>query len=117
VPRPVFVAHGFFHAKPVWHQRHVHVVPHSRWQPRKEFVSKPYVRVPESQRRPIVQQHMPAASGFSSQKREFVREQHRQKQWGNSVQRGHSFQQRGHSIQQRGNSGRGGGGGQRGHRG
>jgi hypothetical protein len=133
VPRPVFVAHGFFHAKPVWHQRHVHVVPHSRWQPRKEFVSKPYVRVPESQRRPIVQQHMPAASGFSSQKREFVREQHRQsrathgtpqvhKQWGNSAQRAHpiqqrgdSIQQRGHSIQQRGNSGRGGG--QRGHRG
>jgi hypothetical protein len=124
-PRPVFVTHTFFHAKPVWHTRHV-VVPHGHWQPRKHVVvSKPYVRVPESQRRPIVQQHMPAASGFSGQKREFVRQHQQQrapiqgapqvrKEWGG--QRGNSFQQRGNSgFQQRGNSGRGGG--QRGQRG
>jgi hypothetical protein len=36
---------------------------------------KPHVPVPESQRQPIVQQHnMPAASGFSNQRREFVRQ-------------------------------------------
>ena len=128
VPRPVFVTHThtFFHAKPVWHHRHV-VVPHGHWQPRKHVVvSKPYVRVPESQRRPIVQQHMPAASGFSGQKREFVRQQQRAPIQGapqvrREPERGHSWQergrpvQRGHGFQQRGNAGRGGG--QRGHRG
>lgn len=123
-PRPVYVTHGFFYAKPFWPQHHVHVVSRpvhvpqhvvvqtGRWQPRKQVVvSKPYVRVPESQRRPIVQQHMPAASGFSGQKREFVRQQQpqMQKQWGNSIG------ERGHSFQQRGNAGRGGG--QRGNRG
>ena len=125
-PRPVYVTHGFFYAKPFWPQHHVHVVSRpvhvpqhvvvqtGRWQPRKQVVvSKPYVRVPESQRRPIVQQHMPAASGFSGQKREFVRQQQpqmqTQRQWGNSMR------ERGHSFQQRGNAGRGGG--QRGNRG
>jgi len=123
-PRPVYVTHGFFYAKPFWPQHHVHVVSRpvhvpqhvvvqtGRWQPRKQVVvSKPYVRVPESQRRPIVQQHMPAASGFSGQKREFVRQQQPQmhKQWN------HSMGERGHSFQQRGNAGRGGG--QRGNRG
>jgi len=127
-PRPVFVTHGFFYARPMWPQKHVlvvnrpvHTSPHvvvsqGRWQPRKQVaVSRPYVRVPESQRRPIVQQHMPAASGFSGQKREFVRQQQphaqkpMQKQWGNSIG------ERGHSFQQRGNAGRGGG--QRGQRG
>ena len=125
-PRPVYVTHGFFYAKPFWPQHHVHVVSRpvhvpqhvvvqtGRWQPRKQVVvSKPYVRVPESQRRPIVQQHMPAASGFSGQKREFVRQQQpqmqMQKQWGNSAR------ERGHPIQQRGNAGHGGG--QRGNRG
>ena len=123
-PRPVYVTHGFFYAKPFWPQHHVHVVSRpvhvpqhvvvqtGRWQPRKQVVvSKPYVRVPESQRRPIVQQHMPAASGFSGQKRELVRQQQpqTQKQWG------HSMGERGHSFQQRGNAGRGGG--QRGNRG
>lgn len=116
VPRPVFVTHTFFHAKPVWQTRHV-VVPQGHWQPRKQVVvSKPYVRVPESQRRPIVQQHMPAASGFSGQKREFVRQQQpqAQKQWGNSSQR-RGDGQRGNSFQHRGDGGRGGG--QRGARG
>lgn len=123
-PRPVYVTHGFFYAKPFWPQHHVHVVSRpvhvpqhvvvqtGRWQPRKQVVvSKPYVRVPESQRRPIVQQHMPAASGFSGQKREFVRQQQPQMQ----KQRGNSIGERGHSFQQRGNAGRGGG--QRGNRG
>jgi len=64
-PRPVFLAHGFFHTKPDWHGRHVHVVNRGKWQPQKHVVVKPHVRVPESQRRPIVQQHMPAANGFS----------------------------------------------------
>jgi hypothetical protein len=62
-PRPVFLAHGFFHAKPDWPRRHIH----------KQVVVRPYVRVPEAQRRPIVQQHqrpivqqhMPAANAFS----------------------------------------------------
>ena len=85
-PRPVFVAHGFFYTKPDWHHRHVHVVHKpvhvhnhhvtpGKWQPQKHVVVKPYVPVPESQRQPIVQQrNMPAASGFSNQKREFVRQ-------------------------------------------
>lgn len=130
-PRPVFVTHGFFYARPMWPQKHVlvvnrpvHTSPHvvvsqGRWQPRKQVVvSRPYVRVPESQRRPIVQQHMPAASGFSGQKREFVRQQQpqMQRQWGHSNgERGHSFQQRGNASRGGGNAGRGGG--QRGNRG
>jgi hypothetical protein len=87
-PRPVLVAHGFFYTKPDWHRRHVHVVhkpvhvhqPHivpGKWRPQKHVVARPYVRVPESQRKPIVQQHhMPAASGFSNQKRQFASPQH-----------------------------------------
>jgi len=88
--RPVFVAHGFFYSKPDWHHRHVNVVHRpvhvqhhhghkvvpGKWQPHGKYatgvvkphggvtphvVSKPYVRVPESQRKPIVQQHMPVA--------------------------------------------------------
>jgi hypothetical protein len=116
----VYVTHGFFYAKPFWPQHHVHVVSRpvhvpqhvvvqtGRWQPRKQVVvSRPYVRMPESQRRPIVQQHMPAASGFSGQKREFIRQQ-----------QSPGARERGHSFQQRGNAGRGGhGGGQRGQRG
>jgi hypothetical protein len=89
-PRPVFVAHGFFYTKPDWYRRHVHVVHKpvhvqhhhvtpGKWQHHKHVVSKPYVRVPESQRQPIVQplhRHMPAASGFSSHKRDFVHRHH-----------------------------------------
>jgi hypothetical protein len=75
VPRPVFVAHTFHHHKP-HHWNHHHHQPH-------HVVVKPHVRVPEAQRKPIIQQHhviqqrppvvqhgqprhMPAASGFSS---------------------------------------------------
>jgi hypothetical protein len=100
-PYPVFLAHGFFYSAPDWHHRHVrvvhrpvhvhrhhaHVVP-GKWQHRAQVhriqgaTSKPFVRVPESQRRPIVsqpqpivsqQQSMPAANGFSRQNREAVR--------------------------------------------
>lgn len=87
-PYPVVVVRGFFYSQPDWHHHHVrvvhrpvyahpqhaHVVP-GKWQhrppayraPAHSTTVKPYVRVPESQRKPIVQQHqpMPAASGFS----------------------------------------------------
>ena len=86
---PVFVAHGFFFSKPDWHRRHVrvvhrpvhvhhhhqHVVP-GKWRHRNHVLVKPHVRVPEAQRQPIVQQHMPAVSGFSHQRKE-VREHRR----------------------------------------
>ena len=81
VARPVFLTHGFWYAKPYWPHRHVQVVHHpvhvhhhaqhvvpGKWQPRHiaaTAYTKPYVRVPESQRQPIVQQQMPAASGFT----------------------------------------------------
>jgi hypothetical protein len=82
--RPVFVTHTFFHAKPDWHRRHVHVVHRpahlhrhqyhqaipGKWQHSRGVVVKPHVRVPEAQRKPIVQQHMPAASGFSREVRQ-----------------------------------------------
>jgi uncharacterized membrane protein YgcG len=131
-PRPVYVAHGFFYSKPDWHRRHVHVahrpvhVQHhqvvpGRWQPAKQavvkphgFVSRPYVRVPESQRKPIVQQHMPAASGFTHKNP--PRQQHAEVQRGQSqgghVTGGHS--QRG-SPGQRGGYSQGGGRSQGGH--
>jgi hypothetical protein len=90
-PRPVYLTYGFFYTKPDWHRRHVHVVHrpvhihhHQRhvvpgkWQHRNQVVVKPHFRVPESQRRPIVQpQHnvqMPAASGFT-QHRQHTRPQ------------------------------------------
>ena len=87
-PYPVVVVRGFFYSQPDWHHHHVrvvhrpvyahpqhaHVVP-GKWQhrppayraPAHSTTVKPYVRVPESQRKPIVQQHqpMPAANGFS----------------------------------------------------
>lgn len=103
-PRPVFVAHGFFYSKPDWHHRHVRVVHRpvhlgvhqsqvvpGKWQHRKNVVVKPYVRVPEAQRQPIVRstpagsplrspvvrdaprKEMPAASGFSQQRKDKIR--------------------------------------------
>jgi hypothetical protein len=104
-PRPVFLAHGFFYSRPDWHHRHVQVVHRPRhhhhqvspgkWQPRGQVqsgVARNYTRIPESQRKPIVQQHMPAAHGFTQQQR-----------------RGHD------AREQRGREDRGGrGGGQRG---
>jgi len=73
VPRPVFVTHVHYHHRPHhWHHHH-HRPAHNH------VVVKPYVRVPEAQRRPIIQQHtvvaprhMPAASGFSSSKQQFL---------------------------------------------
>ena len=63
-PRPVFVTHHYHHHRP--HNWHYHRPVHNH------VVVKPYVRVPEAQRRPIIQHHpvvqphqMPAASGFS----------------------------------------------------
>jgi hypothetical protein len=64
-PRPVYVTSGFFYAAPHWHYRHVrvihrpayvhrthtHVVP-GRWQHRPS--ARAYVRVPEANRRPII---------------------------------------------------------------
>jgi hypothetical protein len=132
-PYAVVVHRGFFYAKPDWHHHHVkvihrpvhahpqhhhHVVP-GKWKHHPPAhrvhgghapVSKPYVRVPESQRKPIVQQHqpMPAASGFSHQRREHrVDESHRRR--GGDQQRAeprreprggdHRGQQRGHGGQ------------------
>jgi hypothetical protein len=86
-PRPVFLTHGFFYARPVWHRhfvqvvhRPVHVHPHQqqvvpgKWQHRNQVVAQQHFRVPESQRRPIVQpQHnvpMPAASGFTQHRQQ-----------------------------------------------
>lgn len=63
-PHPVFVTHHYHHHRP--HNWHHHQPVHNH------VVVKPYVRVPEAQRRPIIQHHpvvqprqMPAASGFS----------------------------------------------------
>lgn len=63
-PHPVFVTHHYHHHRP--HNWHHHQPAHNH------VVVKPYVRVPEAQRRPIIQHHpvvqprqMPAASGFS----------------------------------------------------
>jgi hypothetical protein len=64
-PHPVYVTSGFFYAAPHWHYRHVrvihrpayvhrthtHVVP-GRWQHRPS--ARAYVRVPEANRRPII---------------------------------------------------------------
>ena len=79
-PRAVFVAH--FHSRADWQRRHVHHhhhhQHHGRWQhhgdhrPVKRPLNaqpRPYHRVPESQRQPIVQS-MPAANAFSQQRRD-----------------------------------------------
>lgn len=69
--RPVFVSHGFFHARPDWRHRHVHrpvhVHRHHHHHQHRAVTQvqvRPYVRVPEAQRKPIVQP-MPAANAFS----------------------------------------------------
>ena len=82
------------------------VTPHRSSVPRAPSVRE-YHRVPESQRKPIVQQHMPAANGFSRpqdhrrEQRAEPRREHRQEssrpRFGGGEQRGH---------QQRGNHGR-----------
>src|SRR6185436_13259162 len=104
-PYPTLVVRGFFYSQPDWHHhfvrvvhrpvyahpQHVHVAP-GKWQHREPIHrapahathmrpstqgTRPYMRVPESQRKPIVQSHqpMPAANGWSSQspKRDAVR--------------------------------------------
>jgi hypothetical protein len=88
------------------------VQPHARpqVQPHAQTQVQPYVRVPEAQRKPIVQQHqpMPAANGYSHPNREPRREQRSEGQ----------HNQRGREMRGGGEH-RGGGerGGQRGHRG
>jgi len=79
-PYPVVVVRGFFYSQPDWHHHYVRVIHRpvyahryaapvvpGRWEHRAVTTTRPYVRVPESQRRPIVQSHqpMPAANGFS----------------------------------------------------
>ncbi|HJT62118.1 MAG TPA: DUF3300 domain-containing protein [Burkholderiales bacterium] len=150
-PFHVTVSHGFFYSAPDWHHRHVrvihrpvhvhrhqHQVVPGRWQHRppvhraQGVTVRPHVRVPEAQRRPIVQQRqpMPAASGTSQQHRGTVRHsepgrEHRsveprreQRSDGHHNQRGREA--RGGGERRGGAEQRGGGqhrGGQRGHRG
>jgi len=112
-PRPIVVVQGFFYSRPDWHHQHVrvvhrpvhvpahqhrHVVP-GKWEPKKHVVVKPHVqvqphvRVPEAQRRPIVHsQSMPAANGFSHQRREQT-EQHREPRREAHQQRPHEQRQ------------------------
>ena len=128
-PYPVFLAHGFFYSAPDWHHRHVrvvhrpvyvhrhheHVVP-GRWQHRPSVHRtqapahrlqphvQPHVRVPEAQRKPIVQQQqpMPAANGYSHrQHRAEPRREHRaaeprREHRRDGEQRGERGGQRGH---------------------
>jgi hypothetical protein len=93
------------HSKPV----RAHVQPQVQTQVQTQV--QPHVRVPEAQRKPIVQQHqpMPAANGYSHPKRE-------QRSDGHHNQRGRDARGGG---DHRGGEHRGGGerGGQRGHRG
>lgn len=143
-PYPVVVVRGFFYSQPDWHhhhvsvihrpvyahpQQHVHVVP-GKWQhraaashaPARTPQARPYVRVPESQRKPIVQsqQPMPAANGWSppSQRREAVRPPVQQAQ-----PRAQRAVEPRRQAEHQGSRGRGGGndqrgrGEQRGHRG
>jgi hypothetical protein len=83
-PRPVFVTSSFFYASPAWHYRyvrvvhrpyyvhrtHTHVVP-GRWQHRP--TARAYVRVPEANRRPIVNSAPQVRT--QQERREFRREQ------------------------------------------
>ena len=111
-PHPVVVVRGFFYSQPDWHQhfvrvvnrpvyahpQQVHVVP-GKWQ---HTAVRPYVRVPESQRKPIVQsqQPMPAANGWSAHS---PKQQHGQPQQQNRAQNGPRAQveRRGQSAPQR----------------
>jgi len=108
----VVVVRGFFYSQPDWHQhfvrvvnrpvyahpQQVHVVP-GKWQ---HTAVRPYVRVPESQRKPIVQsqQPMPAANGWSAHS---PQQQHSQPQQQNRPQNGPRAQveRRGQSVPQR----------------
>jgi hypothetical protein len=138
-PYRVVVVRGFFYSAPDWHHRHVsvvhrpvyvqrqnnvHIVP-GKWQHRpppqrvQGATVRPYVRVPESQRRPIVsQQQMPAANGWSRQNRDTVRTPQRE-QRAVEPRRQAEPQRNQHRGEWRGGDARGGEqrGGQRGHRG
>jgi hypothetical protein len=102
-PAPVFVRTGFFFANFDWqrhhvrvvhrpayvHVKHVHVVP-GRWQhrdPRRQAVSvTPFVRVPESQRQPIVHA-LPPAQRVETPRREPQQRSFREVQRSNPWQR------------------------------
>jgi hypothetical protein len=139
-PYPVVVVRGFFYSAPDWHHHHVRVIHrpvytdrhHSitpgQWQHRAPVrrlqapSTRPYVRVPESQRKPIVQsqQPMPAASGFSPHNRDTVRAQPQQREHRAAEPRRQSDDRDQRGRDARGGERRGGGeqrGGQRGHRG
>lgn len=137
-PFHVTVSHGFFYSAPDWQHRNLRVIHRPVYAGRQHHVApgqwqhrgpvrrlqapsvRPYVRVPESQRKPIVQlqQPMPAASGFSQPRREHRaddsdrREQRAAKPRRQSGDRDH----RG-GAQGGGRHEQGGGRGQRGHRG
>jgi hypothetical protein len=148
-PYAVVVHRGFFYTKPDWHHHHVkvihrpvyahprhhHVAP-GKWQhsapmhrlhaPAQRVHSgpgpKPYVRVPESQRKPIVQQQhqqpMPAASGFSNQHREHRADDSHRRRGGDQQRSEPRREHRSDSHHnQRGRDSRGGGGGGGGGRG
>jgi hypothetical protein len=124
--RHVHVVHRPVHV----HSHHQHVAP-GKWQHR-PAITRPlgqavtqhrsavprapsvreYHRVPESQRKPIVQQHMPAANGFSNRqdhRREQRAEPRREQRQESSRPRFGGGEQRGH---QRGNQGGNHGGNQ-----
>lgn len=92
--RPVFVSPGFFYSNFDWRQRHVRVthrpvqvhpyrvVEPGRWQHQPARVvqaapvARPHVRVPEAQRKPIVQpmppRQMPAPNAFSQSQKKAI---------------------------------------------
>ena len=146
-PYPVVVVRGFFYSQPDWHHHYVRVIHRpvyahryvapvvpGRWEHRAVTTTRAYVRVPESQRRPIVQSHqpMPAANGWSNQspRRDAVRPPAQAQQPTQPQQQGHpqhrreqraveprrqAENQRARGREQRGNDDRRGGNDQRGH--
>jgi hypothetical protein len=75
VPRAVIVSH-IHHSKPHWHQHPVHQHQVHKHHVQQQVIVKPHVRVPESQRKPIVSP-MPAAVGFSHSRGHHEVGQHR----------------------------------------
>jgi len=146
-PYPVVVVRGFFYSQPDWHHHYVRVIHRpvyahryvapvvpGRWEHRAVTTTRAYVRVPESQRRPIVQSHqpMPAANGWSNQspRRDAVRPPAQAQQHTQPQQQGHPQHRReqraveprrqaenprARGREQRGNDDRRGGNDQRGH--
>lgn len=126
VHRPVYV-HRHHHAhvvpgrwqhRPPAHRPQAHRAQAHRPQAQHTPGAKAYVRVPEAQRKPIVQQPMPAASGYSHQNRDTVRPQQRsqpprEERAAEPRRQAEQHRQRGHEQRGRESQGRE----QRGHRG